>query len=70
MDTISEAAMASTIGTHGGTAVVHRYNSPEIEARYVSMARDLSLARNKQERRHCPQVLHIFVWMLLTGTTL
>ena len=28
MDTIAEAAMASALGEHGGTAVVHRYNSP------------------------------------------
>jgi len=49
MDTVSEAAMASAIGNHGGTAVVHRYNSPEVEARYVSMARDLSWARDKQQ---------------------
>jgi len=44
MDTVSEAMMASSIGNHGGTAVIHRYNSPEIEARHVSMALDLSAA--------------------------
>tara|TARA_R100001163_G_C5067364_1_gene206440 strand:- start:2637 stop:3677 length:1041 start_codon:yes stop_codon:yes gene_type:complete len=45
MDTIAEAAMASALGEHGGTAVVHRYNSPELQARYVSMSRDLSKSR-------------------------
>ena len=49
MDTVSEALMASTIGKHGGTAVIHRYNSPEIEARHVSMALDLSAASNKED---------------------
>lgn len=42
MDTVSESRMATAIGHAGGTAVVHRYNSPPIEARYVSMARDLA----------------------------
>ena len=45
MDTIAEAAMASALGEHGGTAVVHRYNSPELQARHVSMSRDLSKSR-------------------------
>ena len=45
MDTIAEAAMASALGEHGGTAVVHRYNSPEMQARQVSMSRDLSSSR-------------------------
>lgn len=46
MDTIAEAAMASALGDYGGTAVVHRYNSPEMQARQVSMSRDLSKARS------------------------
>lgn len=45
MDTVSESRMAAAIGAAGGTAVVHRYNTPMIEARYVSMARDLATAQ-------------------------
>tara|TARA_A100001015_G_C15042826_1_gene741012 strand:- start:2731 stop:3771 length:1041 start_codon:yes stop_codon:yes gene_type:complete len=45
MDTVSESRMAATIGATGGTAVIHRYNTPMVEARYVSMARDLAAAQ-------------------------
>ena len=45
MDTVSESRMAAAIGHAGGTAVVHRYNTPMLEARYVSMARDLAAAQ-------------------------
>lgn len=45
MDTISEVAMATAIGIAGGTAVIHRYNTPEMEARNVSMAIDLATVR-------------------------
>lgn len=49
MDTISETAMASTLGALGGTAVVHRYNSPEMEARNVSMALDMAHMRSHKK---------------------
>jgi IMP dehydrogenase len=45
MDTISEVAMATALGIAGGTAVIHRYNTPEMEARNVSMAIDLAHVR-------------------------
>ena len=45
MDTISEAMMGSSLGSAGGSAIIHRYNSPAMEARHVSMARDLALAK-------------------------
>lgn len=44
MDTISETAMAATLGVLGATAIVHRYNSIEIQSRHISMARDLASA--------------------------
>ena len=46
MDTISETAMAVTLGTQGGTAIIHRYNSIESQSRMVSMARDIATAHN------------------------
>jgi IMP dehydrogenase len=42
MDTITEAAMAIAIGINGGTSVVHRYNSIEMQSRFVSMAQDMT----------------------------
>jgi len=42
MDTISEAAMGASLGMLGGSAIVHRYNSIEIQGRHVSMARDVA----------------------------
>ena len=42
MDTISEAAMAIELGYLGGAAVIHRYNTVEMQARNVSMAKDLA----------------------------
>ena len=38
MDTISEVAMATAIGIAGGTAVIHRYNTPEMEQGIISFA--------------------------------
>jgi len=38
MDTISESAMAVAMGHHGGTAIIHRYNSIEEQIRQVKMA--------------------------------
>jgi IMP dehydrogenase len=46
MDTIAETAMAATLGMHGGSAVVHRYNSVEVQSRMVSMAHDVAAANN------------------------
>ena len=46
MDTIAETAMATALGMAGGTAVIHRYNTPEMEARNVSMACDLATMRS------------------------
>jgi len=46
MDTISEAAMAFCVGQRGGTAVIHRYNSIEYQARMISMAQDLAATNN------------------------
>jgi len=45
MDTIAETAMGAALGMAGGATVVHRYNTPEMEARNVSMARDLAAIR-------------------------
>ena len=47
MDTITETAMAAALGSQGATSVVHRYNTPEIQARYVSMAIDLAQMKYK-----------------------
>jgi IMP dehydrogenase len=46
MDTISETAMAVTLGAKGGTAIIHRYNSVEAQSRMVSMARDIATAHD------------------------
>ena len=40
MDTISESAMALAMDKHGGTAIIHRYNTIEHQARNISIARD------------------------------
>ena len=40
MDTISESAMAIAMDKHGGTAIIHRYNTIEQQARHISIARD------------------------------
>lgn len=42
MDTITETAMAIAIDIAGGTSVIHRYNSIEIQSRFVSMAQDMT----------------------------
>ena len=42
MDTITETAMAIAIDIAGGTSVIHRYNSIEIQSRLVSMAQDMT----------------------------
>jgi len=44
MDTIAETAMGTTLGMHGGSAVIHRYNSVEMQSRMVSMAHDVAAA--------------------------
>jgi IMP dehydrogenase len=49
MDTISEAAMAIELGYLGGTAVIHRYNTIEMQARNVSMAKDMAKEKYKVE---------------------
>ena len=41
MDTIAETAMAVALNDSGGVAVIHRYNSIEMQSRYVSMAHDI-----------------------------
>jgi len=46
MDTISEAAMATEMGYLGGTSVVHRYNTIEMQARQVSIALDVAKGRH------------------------
>jgi len=42
MDTVSEAPMAIALGIHGGTAIIHRYNTIEIQSRMVSLAHDVA----------------------------
>ena len=38
MDTISEGPMAVAMGRHGGTAIIHRYNSIEEQIRQIKIA--------------------------------
>ena len=38
MDTISEAAMAASLGNAGGAAIVHRYNGIEMQSRMIQIA--------------------------------
>ena len=40
MDTISEGSMASSMAKHGGTAVIHRYNTIEQQARIVGALKE------------------------------
>lgn len=47
MDTISESAMAIEVGKLGGAAVIHRYNSIEMQARLISLSRDISKSSHK-----------------------
>ena len=42
MDTISEMPMALVMGEYGGTAIIHRYNTIEMQARIVSEAKESS----------------------------
>ena len=42
MDTISETAMAVSLGRLGGAAIIHRYNSAENQCRMVSMACEIA----------------------------
>ena len=49
MDTISESPMAAVVGLEGGTAIIHRYNTIESQARMVSIAKDLAKNKNQQE---------------------
>ena len=43
MDTISEAAMALSVGLYGGAAIVHRYNTIQQQADIITMAKGLAL---------------------------
>tara|TARA_Y100001937_G_scaffold125903_1_gene193790 strand:- start:245 stop:1303 length:1059 start_codon:yes stop_codon:yes gene_type:complete len=49
MDTISEAAMAIAVGGVGGCAIVHRYNSIEMQARMVTTARDVGYDKHNKD---------------------
>ncbi len=42
MDTISESSMAVEVGRLGGAAVIHRYNTVEMQARMISLAKDIA----------------------------
>ena len=42
MDTISEAPMAAAMGTFGGSAIIHRYNSIQQQCSLVSMANEIA----------------------------
>ena len=42
MDTISETPMALAMAQFGGTAIIHRYNTPHEQTKLISMACDLS----------------------------
>ncbi|MED5307990.1 MAG: IMP dehydrogenase, partial [Candidatus Thermoplasmatota archaeon] len=42
MDTISEAAMAASLGNAGGAAIIHRYNGIEMQSRMVEIAIDVA----------------------------
>jgi len=42
MDTISETAMAVSLGNRGGAAIIHRYNGVEMQSRMVRMALDVA----------------------------
>jgi len=42
MDTISETAMAVSVGLYGGAAIVHRYNSIQEQADIVTMAKQIA----------------------------
>ena len=47
MDTVSEAAMAVSIGYLGGAAVIHRYNTIETQSREIAMAKDICMDKYK-----------------------
>lgn len=47
MDTISESAMAIEVGLLGGAAVIHRYNTLEMQARQVELSVDVATSRHK-----------------------
>lgn len=49
MDTISEAAMAVSMGVMGGAAIIHRYNSIVEQARLISMAKTVAKDRHKSD---------------------
>ena len=49
MDTISEGMMAVTMAHHGGTAIIHRYNSIEEQIRQVKMAYAYSNKTSSQD---------------------
>ena len=49
MDTISESAMAAAIGCLGGAAVIHRYNTVEMQARQVELSKSVAKSTNKAD---------------------
>ena len=47
MDTISESAMAVELGNSGGAAVIHRYNTVEMQARQVQLSVEVAKSTRK-----------------------
>ena len=47
MDTISESAMAVEVGRLGGAAVIHRYNTVEMQARQVELSKEVAKSSHK-----------------------
>ena len=42
MDTISETAMAVSVGVYGGAAIVHRYNTIQEQADIITLAKNIA----------------------------
>ena len=49
MDTITGAAMASTMALNGGLGIIHRYNTPDEQASIVFTAKRISSTINKKD---------------------
>ena len=49
MDTITGAAMASTMAVNGGLGIIHRYNTPDEQASIVFAAKRISSTINKKD---------------------
>ena len=49
MDTISETAMAISVGLYGGAAIIHRYNSIQQQADMVTMAKQIAESEHKKD---------------------